>query len=448
MAVVLRGACLLLLLRCRSILVSAIELVATDEPEPANDPDMRKVTIGADASVQSNGEAWVQRSTQMRREAPRPLVPAAPLASPQAVQGDSMGTQEVLPSADITLSESSGAKLFFLFMAKDRLPNEEIWLRFFSAGRHGTDYAAWVHCQDGQGCREQIRSRGIFQIIPTVASEWCVDLVSPMDALLAAALSSDIGGSSYDKFVFVSDTTVPIKPFRQVQRQLLVDDRSGSDFCVTPIGWWAFKQDDESLAIKHYQWTVLNRYHSEQVLRKKGQWRNLTQVTSPYNLWKSRWFLTLWDTYLGEFLGRMHPTGCLDEYYYFHMLFGFKTRRTDHQEERVPGLNGGPLSLADDNRTADFQGVCNTFDFFGYGKRFLALVDVLKQDNATSLILQDEGRLHPARFATLSNRSLSELRRSEFLFARKVDAQTEFTSGSNLADAFDSLVFSSSAPML
>jgi hypothetical protein len=354
--------------------------------------------------------------------------------------------EEALPLASHT-SAKSAAKLFFLFLVNDGLPNERIWLRFFSGRRHRSEYSAWVHCQDEEACRRNVSDQDTFHIIHTVDSKWCNDLVSPMDALLAAAIENATAGDSNDRFVFVSDSTVPIKPFSRVQHQLLVDEGPGSDFCITPRPWWAFRAKDGSLAIKHYQWSVLNRHHAEHIVGKRGKGRNLIQVTTPYRFWNWQWFARTWDDFavgpLGKMLGyeRMHPTGCLDEYYYFNELFGFLTNRPNHTEVRPHGLNGGTLSLAG-NATEDFQGVCNTFDFFGYGARFAELVDVLEQDNGTVVRLEAHGQFHPARFAALSEASLLALRRSKFLFARKVDEQTNYTSGSNLTDGFDRVIFS------
>merc|ERR1719326_864201 len=109
-----------------------------------------------------------------------------------------------------------------------------------------------------------------------VPSYYYADLVTPMNALLSEALLQ--GGPSKnpaDKFVFVSDSTLPAKPFAHIYDTLTA--RTGSDFCVCSVKEWATRREQATtfpyttegrpveMAIKHHQWSILDRNHAEKV---------------------------------------------------------------------------------------------------------------------------------------------------------------------------------------
>merc|ERR1719163_1679541 len=140
-----------------------------------------------------------------------------------------------------------------------------------------------------------------------------------MDALLEAALALS-GGDRADKFVFVSDTAVPVKAFDAVWQRLVMDDDPGeSNFCVYPDSevdsvvmgptvWPLVKSSDGGVkkAVYHHQWMVLCRAHASDIVARKG-----------YDGWHE-------DAYF-----ELQPDdnmGCLDEYAYFKRLFGFVNR--------------------------------------------------------------------------------------------------------------------------
>mmetsp|Transcript_28520 Transcript_28520/g.51955 ORF Transcript_28520/g.51955 Transcript_28520/m.51955 type:complete len:421 (-) Transcript_28520:149-1411(-) len=385
------------------------------------------------------------------------------LATPEALQPSSV-TAPVLHS-DSNDSAVSGGKVFFLFMANDSLPNEEIWLRFLKPAKQGIEYQAFVHCQHESVCHEEIKNKNIFKMIPSVKSQWCEDLVSPMNALLEAALrSSDHGGGlPADRFTFVSDTTVPVKPFDEVHQRLVSNGVSGSSFCVTPQHWWAVmdkKSKKNLFVVKHHQWMTLTQEHAQKVVFAKKRLRNLMARARPAYLYGSSWLSSLYQATLGK-LVPAHPDGCLDEYLYFSLIYGFldSNRTTAKHQKEIEGFKGSPLHVSD-NSSEDFQGQCDTYAFFGkrYGKKFNDLSAKLEEDSLTEMELKGLMRnLHPAQFNTLSSESLSLLRNSEFLFARKVDARNtklvvkglpmlwqrgKETKG-NLPDAFDKFVFQS-----
>merc|ERR1719399_2778217 len=121
-------------------------------------------------------------------------------------------------------------------------------------------YRVLVHCKL-PSCKDSLDGT-ILQTVPRVKSWYCTDLVSPMNQLLRAALQQK--GNSRDKFAFVSDSTLPAKPFGYLYRELI--GRRGSDFCVFPSQEWASIRAHGGIEVapKHHQWIILDRRHAEE----------------------------------------------------------------------------------------------------------------------------------------------------------------------------------------
>merc|ERR1719424_481379 len=109
---------------------------------------------------------------------------------------------------------------------------------------------------------------GITQVT-TVPATYCRDLVSPMVQLLRSATLES--SSARDKFVFGSESTLPVKPFREVYSTLTWD--TNSDFCIYPTDHWVqlqLAQNLMALMVKHSQWVVLNKAHADTMVREWG----------------------------------------------------------------------------------------------------------------------------------------------------------------------------------
>jgi len=153
-------------------------------------------------------------------------------------------------------------KVYFLFLAMDKISNLGIWKSFFN-GASPDMYRVLVHCKFREPCVQQLHGSP-FELVSTVPSYYCTDLVSPMNQLLNMALQDAYGSHPNDKFAFVSDSTLPGKPFPHVHAALT--GRTGSDFCVFPSKEWAdtLTYDGQmSMLPKHHQWSVLGRDHAQ-----------------------------------------------------------------------------------------------------------------------------------------------------------------------------------------
>mmetsp|Transcript_43344 Transcript_43344/g.102042 ORF Transcript_43344/g.102042 Transcript_43344/m.102042 type:complete len:507 (+) Transcript_43344:63-1583(+) len=341
----------------------------------------------------------------------------------------------MLTSAAPQILGAEKPMLFFLFLVYDHINHEDTWARFFAPAIQGTDYRALVHCKSEESCRKNIRSLHRFEIIPSVPTTYCTDLVAGMNALLKAGLTlRPSGGSASDKFIFVSDSTVPVKPFATVQRRLTMAEAHSSDFCIFPRNEWAevtglaagSGQSMTQVAVKHHQWIILNRKHAQQAVAHASEHMDLMQrfqlntMSSP-NTWRN--------------------TGCLDEFWHFAALFGSLSFQEEPTSIFLQDFTGEPLAT----NNFEIQGECSTFVHWppratGLFNNMTVLAQALSADAGT--LVAPPSDLHPAVIHRLSKSSLLAMRSSWFLFARKVDSNAEFAGCGSLAEAFDNLVFS------
>merc|ERR1719414_229699 len=128
-----------------------------------------------------------------------------------------------------------------------------------------------MHCKEEATCRTHLSMGNPLGIkmVRTVPSVYCKDLVTPMVQLLeAASLESTSPG---DKFAFVSETTLPVKPFAAVYAALTADQNS--DICIEPRNEWLWLSNTKNRAesatlVKHSQWVVLNKDHARRLIRR------------------------------------------------------------------------------------------------------------------------------------------------------------------------------------
>lgn len=339
-------------------------------------------------------------------------------------------------AAGAALAPAGEPRLFFLFMVYVSINNEEVWEKFF-AGADNQNFHALVHCKSEASCRENIKAQHRFEIIPTVETQYCLDLVAGMNALLRAALSgagaSQLGGSNpHDKFIFVSDSTVPVKPYSMVRSQLT--ESTASDFCIFPRNEWAeitesfgdaaqppLRRALTKVAVKHHQWVVLSRKHAQISVDHAHEMPDLMQK---------------FQLNMG-----FRNTGCLDEFWHFALLFRTIELNGNPETVQFEDFGGGSISTGN----YEIQGRCDTFVHWlprasGRDNNMTQLAQGLASDPGTEMTPVTESR--PASIRRLSKASLSRLRASPFLFARKVEDGCAFSGCSSLADAFENVVFS------
>jgi len=315
-------------------------------------------------------------------------------------------------------------------MAVDKISNLNIWQSFFSSAQPDM-YRAFVHCKD-PSCAAQVAG-SYLTLVPTVPSYYCTDLVSPMNQLLSFALASDPTHSHpNDKFAFVSDSTLPAKPFASMHPALT--NRQGSDFCLFPSEEWADigSPTGISVAPKHHQWIVLDRAHSA---RATKLWATgyMHDLMAKFQMNSLRW---VWgDNAFGD--GRNF--GCLDEFWHMTALFGAIDTISANEETSVsfPMFGGGPLRVA---RNTGWQGTCDTYviwsKYLGQDGGAASSFQRLHKSLDPPSIPHGGNNQRPGWWDKMSTFGMRAIRLSDFLFVRKFIDNPTLTDGPNFAEAY------------
>mmetsp|Transcript_125718 Transcript_125718/g.367337 ORF Transcript_125718/g.367337 Transcript_125718/m.367337 type:complete len:792 (-) Transcript_125718:286-2661(-) len=317
-------------------------------------------------------------------------------------------------------TEVPGPVLHFMFLAIDAVAHASIWREFFARAPHGA-WRAWLHCKEPAACRES----DIFRLIPgirlvkTLPTSYCNDLLSASVQLMDEALRSTAAPpGTMEKFILVSDTTLPVKPFSEIYQALTAHDTS--DFCLYPSSEWLQAEVDDRVlyAIQHHEWVVLNRPDAYTLWTK----------------WAPTWDEDMWPDWnvslraesravagrrhmLASEFSDGHPSwACTDELAPFNILYG----------AFVPGVDGtqnytgiGTVSLREKLVN---QGRCRTFVMWNVTSTQEEVKQAIVGDPCTDLILPTWGKGggDPAAFGGFSDEALRQLRASDYLFVRKV----------------------------
>lgn len=324
--------------------------------------------------------------------------------------------------------DAISARVFFLFLTKDGVQRHDIWGTFLKDADAGR-YSTFVHCSNWATCSKELEESNPMNasLVNTVPSVYCKDLVAPMVQLLKAAMIQST--TPHDKFVFLSDSTLPIKPFNLVYDELMAT--GSSDFCIEGSAHWPkvlFTNLVSARLVKHSQWVVLNRDHARILVR---DWP-LKSIHTGVEYWGVPLGpSTSPDGHGGAvppFLSLAQISLCTDEWAVFASIFGAvgldPGRHTSAHESIIPGLGAGPLKL--DDGLEDSQGVCRTFVSWDGVKGATEssskhLMRELRYDSPSTQLSCDPDckGSHPETFTAISSNSLRKLRNSPFLFARK-----------------------------
>lgn len=318
-------------------------------------------------------------------------------------------------------------KVFFLFLAVNSIDRPDLWARFFSHAPPN-HYRAFIHCKYYTSCmlEKTLRRLAGATLVDTVPSSYCHDLVSPMVQLLRSAILES--ASANDKFVFLSESTLPVKPFSHIYSTLM--SNQASDFCVFPAKHWLRLRFDDpgksgdspfhSLLVKHGQWVVLNQEHADTLT---NSW---TTVVNGVN--HTHWSIPVWSDETGGVLtpGKLPRSVkdrvCTDEWAIFGTIYG---TIVDYGQQNIhlKDFGGRDATLQLRGRESGTQGMCRTLTYWDVSEAPVGTDAVLHQ-----LLKDGESRLscypkcqgfHPAEFMALSDAGVLALRRSSFIFARK-----------------------------
>jgi len=332
----------------------------------------------------------------------------------------------------------------FLFLATAKINNMGVWNAFFAQAPKD-QYRAFVHCKLPE-CLASVQGSPMAPVT-TVPSFYCADLVTPMNHLLSEALRfGGPGQNAADKFVFVSDSTLPAKPFSEIYNTLV--KRSGSDFCVTSVKEWATIRaiggKPVEMAIKHHQWSILERSHAEKVSQA---WKSSTPLLHEF-LMKYQMNLPPHSRTVKTFAGT-NDGGCLDEFYHMAAIYGTLPYEESKNETLVnlPAFTNSPLHVAP---AADLQGSCDTFVAWpAYAKERDEPANATGSNPFTRLytnldplsVPYSGNGKSPGHWGAISSHGIRAIRTSEFLFARKFVDSPKIVDGGNFVLMYPQLVF-------
>jgi len=315
-------------------------------------------------------------------------------------------------------AERRAPRSVFLFLTRTGLENEDMWEAFFSGADKHT-YQVFVHCVESQNCTDNFKKRnhiGMRQV-ETVPTEYCTNLMSAMVQLLKEALQYN--ANKGDKFVFLSESTLPVKPFSHVHHELT--KHAKSDLCIHRSQEWPRGVDCH--VVKHSQWSVLNRNHAQivtqnwaQIFRRYKDHTFTVPMLDPER-WKIQGVRTMHDSRL-----------CTDEWGVFASIYGAVPF---HSKLQDPNLNPDPLKFD----AIKPQGICHTFAFWSADKSSEPEVDLVRSlgDSwpATRMDCNDAPaaaeawefpkchETHPVTITSLDENGARVMRDSQFLFIRK-----------------------------
>lgn len=391
------------------VLYHANAVFLQPKPISKNAPESRTRPV-------SNGTQKLSSAEKLADAMVHNLADEAHLAQPaQHLQNVPMLTAKNSSSQHLNLTWGSGV-VHFLFLVNDRLPHAEIWREFFTYAPPGS-WKVFVHCKDPEGCaRNGVTSNNPgFQQVQTTPTWYCHDLVTAMSALTKAALDSNaasLGGR--EKFVFLSDSTLPIKPFNEIHRTLLMDDNS--DMCLFPSDQWASARIDGSFVklLKHHQWVVLSSEHARLFVR---DWVPVN-ANSQWNVWlkSGTWQSNQRKVWPQSFYYPASANTCTDEWAFMATIFGAMEELNGARY--LPGFGGGHIDM--DSHTT--QGRCRTWTYWdnAWDQATTALGSQIANDfYGSRMSCYPKCHARPATLQKLSHSSLHALRRSPFLFARK-----------------------------
>lgn len=213
------------------------------------------------------------------------LPPGAPVVAPGGAP------EPPAPPAPAPPASQAPPKVAFLFLVRTEVALPEVWDEFFSQAPRN-QYSVYVHQAAADAGTSRLERWGAASV-PRVPTEWCATFGAEVVLLSEALRDPD-----NVQFVFVSDSTVPLKSFGYVYQQLAGAAPRTSKFCLsTPAAhstvrmecltsvassWCVYRDFYRGLnphVVKHHQWVVLARSHASALVRHAAEALDVFEAT-------------------------------------------------------------------------------------------------------------------------------------------------------------------------
>lgn len=202
--------------------------------------------------------------------------------------------------------------LIFLFLLETKLNHVALWRKFFLNGfvdgrpQH-LSFAHFAHPVTGSAASLQKLN---ITVVPTTLTTYCFNLLSAQWMLLGRALAATAFHRGRTMFIFVSHTTVPLRPLHQMREILF---KSGKSNWCTPspasFPWmWIRRGRDRTGLVRHSQWIILNRTDAQRSVAAGAMDQGIGKWKFPRMGWDGFANLTTIS-----YMGRRYIPGCMDE---------------------------------------------------------------------------------------------------------------------------------------
>lgn len=147
------------------------------------------------------------------------------------------------------------AKIAFLFLVISDLFHHQSWNAFFQ--NNEKNYSIYIHAKEEMPKQSPFKK---FELPVKIPTEWG-KIVKAELALLKAALKDPAN----EKFIFLSESTIPFKPFSYVYSYLTKNSLSEFTYTPNPHPERVFPPIPHNNVYKSSTWIVLSRKHAEMV---------------------------------------------------------------------------------------------------------------------------------------------------------------------------------------
>ncbi len=144
-------------------------------------------------------------------------------------------------------------KIAFLFLTVGNIFNEKTWVNFFADAQDRA--TIYVHSKHHLKKTSFFRE---FEMQKKVPTQWDKTMKAQV-ALLKEALKDP----DNQKFVFLSETTIPLQNFDDMYNRLMKHDRSNFHYQKNPHASRTFGSIPSDHIHFNSQWVILNRKHAE-----------------------------------------------------------------------------------------------------------------------------------------------------------------------------------------
>ena len=145
------------------------------------------------------------------------------------------------------------SKIAFLFLVVSGINHEATWQEFLMS--HEKKYSLYVHSKKPLASDSPFKKNELETRIPTT---WHNTMKAQVELLKRALVDKQ-----NQKFIFLSESTIPLKPFEYVYQILNTHSLSEFSFEPSPYRRRTFEPLKKETVYTNSQWVILNRKHAE-----------------------------------------------------------------------------------------------------------------------------------------------------------------------------------------